>query len=116
LPETLGRSGSAVRQVPARVAASSCGTARTVASSSAKAWSATQLSLVPAPLATAMPRARAWATAIFSKPAPSAHTSSSAGIASISAAVRPVEPMVSTARMRSPCVAICAARPSASGA
>jgi hypothetical protein len=40
--------------------------ARTVASSSAIAWSATQSSLVPAPLASATPRPRAWSTAMFS--------------------------------------------------
>ncbi len=66
LPETLGCVGRSERQTPARQARSNCGMARTAASSSAIAWSATQSSFVPAPLATTTPRDLAWATAMFS--------------------------------------------------
>jgi len=56
LPDTLGGCGMDSRHTPARHWMSSVRIPRTMPMSSPKAWSATQSSLVPAPLAVAMPR------------------------------------------------------------
>ena len=100
LPETLGGCGIASRQTPARHWMSSWRMPRTMPISRPKAWSATQSSLVPAPLAVTMPRARSASIGRPSKPAPMQHTSSSAGMAATSSGVMPITPMVSTARKR----------------
>ena len=59
VPTPLGGSGMSLRHTPWRVRRSSRTRPRTAAITSPKAWSATHWSLVPAPLLTAMPWARA---------------------------------------------------------
>ncbi|KAG1223949.1 hypothetical protein G6F58_013719 [Rhizopus delemar] len=97
LPETLGGGVIAVRHTPSRQSWSSLRKLRMQAITRPIAWSATHSSLAPRPLVTTIPRARAASTSTVSWPTPMHDTSSSAGIAAISAAVSPMVPMVSTA-------------------